>query len=167
MLFQEIDDEPDSREIVPEAESASRTFSAKVTGPCPPGVYPGMFGRMLIPLDDEDVIAAAETLKRDVIPVTYWLVYANKPGHGLRRRHAQASPLCGMLKRDSSVRRVSLEHVLPRGHCLCSESNMVALPRLVPSRGSATMPPGAERNCLNKNDTSAIIEPFRSRCGAG
>ena len=43
-------------EIVPEAESASRTFQVKVTGPCPPGIYSGMFGRILIPLDEEEVL---------------------------------------------------------------------------------------------------------------
>jgi RND family efflux transporter MFP subunit len=43
-------------EIVPEAESASRTFSVKVTGPCPTGVYSGMFGRLLIPLDEQQVL---------------------------------------------------------------------------------------------------------------
>jgi RND family efflux transporter MFP subunit len=43
-------------EIVPQAESASRSFTVKVTGPCPPGVYSGMFGRISIPLDDEQVV---------------------------------------------------------------------------------------------------------------
>jgi len=43
-------------EIVPQAESASRTFLVKVTGPCPPGVYAGMFGRLTIPLDEEDIL---------------------------------------------------------------------------------------------------------------
>jgi RND family efflux transporter MFP subunit len=43
------------REIVPEAQAESRSFLVKVTGPCPPGVYTGMFGRLLIPLADEDV----------------------------------------------------------------------------------------------------------------
>lgn len=43
-------------EIVPEAESASRTFQVKVTGPCPPGIYSGMFGRIVIPLDTQDVL---------------------------------------------------------------------------------------------------------------
>jgi RND family efflux transporter MFP subunit len=43
-------------EIVPEAEAASRTFSVKVTGPCPDGIYSGMFGRLLIPLDEEEVL---------------------------------------------------------------------------------------------------------------
>lgn len=43
-------------EIVPEAQAASRSFTVKVTGPCPPGVYTGMFGRIFIPLEDEQVV---------------------------------------------------------------------------------------------------------------
>jgi RND family efflux transporter MFP subunit len=43
-------------EIVPEAESASRTFQVKVTGPCPPGVYAGMFGRLSIPVGEESIL---------------------------------------------------------------------------------------------------------------
>lgn len=43
-------------EIVPEAESASRAFQVKVTGPCPTGIYSGMFGRILIPLQEEEVL---------------------------------------------------------------------------------------------------------------
>lgn len=36
-------------EIVPQAAAASRSMLVKVTGACPPGVYSGMFGRLLIP----------------------------------------------------------------------------------------------------------------------
>lgn len=36
-------------QIVPQASPASRSMLVKVTGPCPPGVYSGMFGRVLIP----------------------------------------------------------------------------------------------------------------------
>ena len=43
-------------EIVPEAQAESRSFQVKVTGPCPPGVYGGMFGRIFIPLEDEEVL---------------------------------------------------------------------------------------------------------------
>jgi RND family efflux transporter MFP subunit len=43
-------------EIVPEAEPTSRAFQVKVTGPCPEGIYSGMFGRILIPLDEELVL---------------------------------------------------------------------------------------------------------------
>jgi RND family efflux transporter MFP subunit len=53
-------------EIVPEAETASRTFSVKVTGPCPPGVYTGMFGRLLIPLDEEEVLVLPRAAIRRV-----------------------------------------------------------------------------------------------------
>jgi len=53
-------------EIVPEAQSASRTFSVKVTGPCPPGVYSGMFGRLLIPLDEEEVLVIPQAAVRRV-----------------------------------------------------------------------------------------------------
>jgi multidrug efflux pump subunit AcrA (membrane-fusion protein) len=53
-------------EIVPEAQSASRTFAVKVTGPCPPGVYSGMFGRLLIPLGDEDVLVIPRAAVRRV-----------------------------------------------------------------------------------------------------
>ena len=53
-------------EIVPEAESASRTFAVKVTGPCPPGIYSGMFGRLLIPLDEEAVLVAPAAAVRRI-----------------------------------------------------------------------------------------------------
>jgi RND family efflux transporter MFP subunit len=43
-------------EIVPEAQPASRSFTVKVTGPCPPGVYSGMFGRIFIPLEQEEIL---------------------------------------------------------------------------------------------------------------
>jgi RND family efflux transporter MFP subunit len=52
-------------EIVPQAETSSRSFTVKVTGPCPEGVYSGMFGRLFIPLDEEDVnIVPVSAIKR-------------------------------------------------------------------------------------------------------
>lgn len=57
-------------EIVPEAEAATRTFSVKVTGPCPPGVYPGMFGRLIIPLDEQEVIVVPRSALRQVGQLT-------------------------------------------------------------------------------------------------
>lgn len=53
-------------EIVPEAASASRTFSVKVTGPCPEGVYPNMFGRLIIPLGEEQVLVVPAEAVRQV-----------------------------------------------------------------------------------------------------
>jgi len=53
-------------EIVPEAQAASRSFQVKVTGPCPTGIYSGMFGRILIPLEDEDVLVVRAGAVRKV-----------------------------------------------------------------------------------------------------
>ncbi|HBM15751.1 MAG TPA: hypothetical protein DD381_05325 [Lentisphaeria bacterium] len=48
-------------EIVPEANSTDRTFQVKVTGPCPKGIYSGMFGRIYIPLGKEEVLVIPKT----------------------------------------------------------------------------------------------------------
>lgn len=53
-------------EIVPEAESVSRTFSVKVTGPCPPGVYAGMFGRLIVPLDETEMLVIPQAAVRRI-----------------------------------------------------------------------------------------------------
>jgi membrane fusion protein, multidrug efflux system len=53
-------------EIVPEAQAASRAFQVKVTGPCPAGIYTGMFGRILIPLQEEQVLVIPRRAVRNV-----------------------------------------------------------------------------------------------------
>ncbi len=53
-------------EIVPEAQSASRAFQVKVTGPCPTGIYSGMFGRILIPVKDEQVLVIPRQAVRNI-----------------------------------------------------------------------------------------------------
>jgi RND family efflux transporter MFP subunit len=53
-------------EIVPEASSATRSMLVKVTGPCPPGVYSGMFGRMLIPDGQREVLLIPSSAVRRV-----------------------------------------------------------------------------------------------------
>ncbi|MGE5192455.1 MAG: efflux RND transporter periplasmic adaptor subunit [Deltaproteobacteria bacterium] len=53
-------------EIVPEAQAASRAFQVKVTGPCPAGIYTGMFARLLIPLEDEQVLVVPRQAIRNV-----------------------------------------------------------------------------------------------------
>jgi RND family efflux transporter MFP subunit len=73
-------------EIVPEAQAASRSFLVKVTGPCPSGIYSGMFGRLLIPLDEEELtVISKRTVQRigqlDVVDVA--------DGNLLRRRAIQ------------------------------------------------------------------------------
>lgn len=53
-------------EVVPEAQAESRSFQVKVTGPCPPNIYSGMFGRIFIPLEDEDVLVVPTQAIRQV-----------------------------------------------------------------------------------------------------
>ncbi len=53
-------------EIVPESDPASRSFAIKVTGPCPEGVYAGMFGRLLIPLDPESILVIPRAAVRPI-----------------------------------------------------------------------------------------------------
>lgn len=48
------------REVVPQAEAGSRSFQVKVSGPCPPGIYSGMFGRIMLPLEDEELVVIPE-----------------------------------------------------------------------------------------------------------
>jgi len=53
-------------EIVPEAQAESRSFQVKVTGPCPPNIYSGMFGRIFIPLEEEEVLVVPADAVRKV-----------------------------------------------------------------------------------------------------
>ncbi|MEZ6135232.1 MAG: efflux RND transporter periplasmic adaptor subunit [Pirellulaceae bacterium] len=53
------------REVVPQADVGSRSFQVKVSGPCPPGIYSGMFGRLMLPLEDETIrIIPREAVRR-------------------------------------------------------------------------------------------------------
>ncbi|MEW6197701.1 MAG: efflux RND transporter periplasmic adaptor subunit [Planctomycetota bacterium] len=77
-------------EIVPQAEAASRTFAVKVTGPCPPGVYSGMFGRLLIPLDEQDVLVIPRAAVRRIGQLdTIDVAEPSPQGPVLRRRVVQ------------------------------------------------------------------------------
>src|SRR5262249_2946910 len=71
-------------EIVPEAESSSRAFQVKVTGPCPEGIYSGMFGRIRIPLDEEQVLV----IPRQAVQSVGQLNLVNVPAHGVFSRRA-------------------------------------------------------------------------------
>jgi len=53
-------------EIVPQASPASRSLDIKVTGPCPPGVMSGMFGRLLIPEGQRTQLLVPRTAVRRV-----------------------------------------------------------------------------------------------------
>jgi len=71
-------------EIVPEAEGTSRTFRVKVTGPCPPGIYSGMFGRIVIPLDSREALLAPQAAVSHVGQLD--LVDVVEKGGSLERR---------------------------------------------------------------------------------
>jgi RND family efflux transporter MFP subunit len=53
-------------EIVPESQAASRSFQVKVTGPCPPNMHPGLFGRIYIPVGKEQFLAIPKNAVRNV-----------------------------------------------------------------------------------------------------
>lgn len=78
-------------EIVPEAQTASRSFSVKVTGPCQPGIYAGMFGRLIIPLDEAQVIAIPASAVGRIGQVEVVDVVIDAPAGGklLQRRAVQ------------------------------------------------------------------------------
>lgn len=71
------------REVVPQAEAGSRSFQVKVSGPCPAGIYSGMFGRILLPLDDEQLIVIPSAAIKRVGQLT--LVDVVENGSLLRR----------------------------------------------------------------------------------
>ncbi len=58
------------REIVPESQAASRSFLVKVSGPCPPGITSGMFGRIAVPLEAESLLVVPERAIRRVGQLT-------------------------------------------------------------------------------------------------
>jgi len=58
-------------EIVPEADVLSRAFHVKVTGPCPPGVIPGMFGRLHIPLGERQELRIPRSAVRRAGQICY------------------------------------------------------------------------------------------------
>ncbi|MEZ6124472.1 MAG: efflux RND transporter periplasmic adaptor subunit [Planctomycetaceae bacterium] len=66
----DLDCEATISELVPEADIATRSFTVKVTGPCPPGAYSGMFGRLLLPQGDEDILVIPEAAVQRVGQLT-------------------------------------------------------------------------------------------------
>lgn len=74
------------REVVPQADVGSRSFQVKVTGPCPPGIYSGMFGRILLPLEEEQILIIPASCVRRVGQLTFVDVQAD---NRLVRRNIQ------------------------------------------------------------------------------
>ncbi len=74
------------REVVPQADVGSRSFQVKVSGPCPPGIYSGMFGRILLPLEEEQIIIIPASAVRRVGQLSMVDVVLDKT---LERRNVQ------------------------------------------------------------------------------
>lgn len=74
-------------EIVPEADVLSRVFYVKVTGPCPPGVIPGMFGRLHIPLGERQELRIPRSAVRRVGQIAF--VYRDVDGNRVERTFVQ------------------------------------------------------------------------------
>ncbi len=70
-------------EVVPQADSVSRSFEVKATGPCPEGVYSGMFARLLLPLEDEQLLLIPRHAVQRVGQLTY--VQVDLAGRVIRR----------------------------------------------------------------------------------
>lgn len=72
-------------EIVPQSDIASRTFAVKVSGPCSPEIHSGMFGRLIIPLADEEWLVIPNAAVRRVGQLDLVDVVAEEGG-SLERR---------------------------------------------------------------------------------
>ncbi|MDA0933621.1 MAG: efflux RND transporter periplasmic adaptor subunit [Planctomycetota bacterium] len=74
-------------EIVPLAETGSRAFDVKVTGPCPDGVFSGMFGRLRVHLGTQREIQIPRSAVRSFGQVDQVLVVDGEgEGERLLRR---------------------------------------------------------------------------------
>ena len=71
-------------EIVPQAAAGSRSFDVKVTGPCPPGLFSGMFGRLFVDLGTRSVLRVPQSAVRAIGQVDQVVVV--DAGMSLRRR---------------------------------------------------------------------------------
>jgi RND family efflux transporter MFP subunit len=101
-------------EIVPQSDVASRTFLVKVTGPCPPDIHSGMFGRLLIPLDDETWLVIPRAAVRHVGQLDLVAV-ADGTGKHLERRAVQLGRTRGDEVEILSGLRVGEKVAIPPG----------------------------------------------------
>jgi len=84
-------------EIVPQASPASRSLLVKVTGPCPPGVMTGMFGRLLIEDGREEQLLVPVEAVRTIgqLEMVQAVVEAEAEGEGVRaeRRYVRTGEM--------------------------------------------------------------------------
>jgi RND family efflux transporter MFP subunit len=79
-------------EIVPSADSSSRTITARVTIPQTEGVFPGLFGRVLIPVGERQRVAIPETA---ILRVGQLAMVDVEEAGTLRRRSVQVGRQLG------------------------------------------------------------------------
>jgi RND family efflux transporter MFP subunit len=96
-------------EIVPESQAASRSFLVKVVGPCPPGAYSGMFGRVWLPVGEETILAIPQS---SVVRVGQLTMVSQVFGDQVQRRtvllgreveDGKIEVLAGLIKGDKIV----------------------------------------------------------------
>jgi RND family efflux transporter MFP subunit len=81
-------------EIVPQAMPASRSLLVKVTGPCPPGVISGMFGRLLLADGERSQLLVPRTAVRQVGQLEMVQVVEDGPdGPRARRRFVRTGEM--------------------------------------------------------------------------
>ncbi len=80
-------------EVVPESDVLSRAFLVKVTGPCPAGVIPGMFGRLSIPLGERKEIRIPQSAVTRVGQLAY--VHRIVDGGHVERSFVRLAGRCG------------------------------------------------------------------------
>jgi RND family efflux transporter MFP subunit len=80
-------------QIVPRAERGSRAFDVKVTGPCPPGIFSGMYGRLCLPLGTEPEIRVPGRAIRSIGQVD--LVFVIDGDGRLQRRFVRLGDVHG------------------------------------------------------------------------
>lgn len=79
-------------ELVPFADPRTRTFLVKARLPHLPGLYPGMYGKLLIPYRQVDVVLIPKTAVRDIGQLELVMV---KSPHGWRRRYIKTGSIYG------------------------------------------------------------------------
>ncbi|MCC6124756.1 MAG: efflux RND transporter periplasmic adaptor subunit [Pirellulales bacterium] len=113
-------------EIVPESQSASRSFQVKVTGPCPPGIHAGLFGRIFIPLGKEQIFVIPKAAVRNVGQLE--LVEVVENGKPMKRsircgRTGKDEPALGENVEVLSGLREGEEVVVPKNSQSTQEAN--------------------------------------------
>lgn len=104
-------------EIVPQAAAGSRAFDVKVVGPCPEGVFTGMFGRLFVPLGTRDEIHVPDSAVRSFGQVDQ--VYVVRADSTLLRRFV-------VLERSRDGERTVLAGLSPGEIIVTDESRLRA-----------------------------------------